>query len=252
MSIILIEPKFNVRPSGLIATYSSRIKEVQLDESVDLREWDSPIEDQGSLGSCVANAVTNAYELMVKYQYPNKFVELSRLFVYYNSRVISNNISEDSGAYIKDALAGVKKYGICSEELWPYLYDKFDDQPTPDCYQDASKRKITEYSFLTTINEMLAKLMIKHPVLIGMNIYEEFLVVDKDNPVLSMPTSISYPLGGHAVTALGYDLTKQLVLIKNSFGNEWGDNGYGWISFDYLNQESFEKWYFEITDQSTI
>ena len=120
------------------------------------------------------------------------------------------------------------------------------------CYQDASKRKITEYSFLTTINEMLEVLMSKKPVLIGMDIYSEFLTVDKSNPILSMPTSISYPLGGHAVTALGYDLTKQLILIKNSFGNEWGDNGYGWISFDYINQESFEKWYFEITDQSTI
>lgn len=252
MSIILIEPKFIVRPSGLIAAYPNKSKEVQLDESVDLREWDSPIEDQGSLGSCVANAVTNTYELMVKYQYPNKFIELSRLFVYYNSRLIANNISEDSGAYIKDALAGVKKYGICSEKLWPYLYDKFDDQPTPDCYQDASKRKITEYSFLTTLNEILTKLTAKKPVLIGMNIYDEFLVVDKANPILSMPTSTSYPLGGHAVTVLGYNLSKQLVLIKNSFGNEWGDNGYGWISFEYINQESFEKWCFEITDQSTI
>ena len=70
--------------------------------------------------------------------------------------------------------------------------------------------------------------------------------------ILSMPTSTSYPLGGHAVTVLGYNLSKQLVLIKNSFGDDWGDNGYGWISFDYINQESFEKWCFEITDQSTI
>lgn len=84
------------------------------------------------------------------------------------------------------------------------------------------------------------------------SLFSPLTSVDKATPILSMPTSTSYPLGGHAVTALGYDLTKQLVLIKNSFGNEWGDNGYGWISFEYINQEAFEKWCFEINDQSTI
>ena len=96
-----------------------------------MRKWDSVIEDQGDLGSCVGNAITNAYELQVRYLYPDKFVELSRLFVYYNSRLFDNSVDEDVGATVRDGLKAAQIYGICSEKLWPYDIKKFKIKPTP-------------------------------------------------------------------------------------------------------------------------
>lgn len=217
--------------------------------SVDLRGWDSPIEDQSSLGSCVGNAIANAYELEVKKLYPEYFAELSKLFIYYNARLLDNAVKEDVGAYIRDGLKAVKLYGVCTEMLWPYDIDKFDDQPPPMCYANALRRTTTQYRTLATLRDMLETLSADKPVVIGMAVYLSFDRVSKEDPVIPMPTAGDPYQGGHAVTVVGYDIDKKQFLIKNSYGTDWGDGGYGWMPFDYLRTEGFEKWRFEISDQ---
>ena len=53
---------------------------------------------------------------------------------------------------------------------------------------------------------------------------------------------------GHAICIVGYDLTRKLFLIKNSFGTGWGDKGYCWMPFDYADRHVFERWVFRISD----
>ena len=220
-------------------------------ESVDLREWDSVIENQGSLGSCSGNAMTNAYELSVKRLYPDRFTELSRLFVYYNSRLIDNTTGEDVGAYLRSTLAAVRHQGICSERLWPYDESKFDVPPPAICYADGANRTITSYELLDSLDDMLDALNQNKPVIIGLTVYDSFNYVDEDNPVVQMPRSGDTG-GGHAMTAVGYDIAQRRILVKNSFGTRWGMRGYGWLPFEYVNSESFEKWIFNISTQPIV
>lgn len=213
-----------------------------------MRVWDSSVDDQGKLGSCEANAIVNAYELMTRHLVPEQFVELSRLFLYYNSRLLVNAVDKDSGAYLRDGMTAAHTYGLCSEKLWPYRVDKFAVKPSVDAYIDAQSRKITNYRLLKTVDEIIDSLNNNIPVVIGMTIYDSFDDVSSDNPVIPMPSDDELTSGGgHAVAVIGYDLDQELLLIKNSYGTKWGDNGYGWLPFKYYETQGVEAWVFDIT-----
>ena len=221
-------------------------------KTVELREWDSPVEDQGNLGNCVGHAVTSAYELMLKEKYPSKFVELSRLFVYYNARLAEGTTDYDDGVFLRDAIKAVQKYGICKESLWPYDVDKFNVKPPTYCYDDAGSRTITEYWRIDNTQDMLGVLNQRYPILVGVEIFKNFSYLTRSNPLVEMPAKYENSRGGHAMVVVGYDLVKEQLLVKNSFGDMWCDHGYCWISFEYADRYIFERWYFEISDQTTI
>lgn len=222
-------------------------------DNIDLRQWDSIVEDQGQLNSCVGNAMTNCYEIMLNKQFPNKFSHLSRLFVYYHTRLIEKSLEIDEGIeYIRNSIMAVKRYGICTEELWPYDIKKFKEQPTSNCYLDAATRRIDEYQILFSFQDMFEILNDYKPIIIATKIYESFMYIDNKNPVIPYPDDRDLLLGGHAMVVLGYNLSKRQFLVKNSFGLDWGDNGYCWMTFDYAKANIFEQWTFDITNQNNI
>jgi C1A family cysteine protease len=220
-----------------------------LRESVDLRKWDTIVESQKSLGSCSSNALTNAYELCVNRMYPEYFTHLSRLFVYYNTRLEYGDIQKDEGIYLKDGLKSLTKFGVCSEELWPYDLEKFDDRPSDECYEDAKKRKILKYEKLISTYYIAEVLNHNKPVVFGMEIYESFMDLNERISTVYLPSRKEMSLGGHAMCMVGYDLKNRLFLAKNSFGTSWGDNGYCWIPFEYIRQEGYDIWTFDIPTQ---
>lgn len=217
-----------------------------LRETVDLRGWDTIIESQETLGSCGANAITNAYELMTVQKYPEHFIHLSKLFVYYNARFEYGNIQEDEGMFLRDGMKSISKFGICSEDLWPYDVEKFDARPYDDCYEDAKKRKILMYQKLVSTYYIAEVLNDNKPVVFGMEIYDSFMNLNERISTVSFPSRKEKSMGGHAMCMIGYDLKKRLFLAKNSFGSNWGSNGYCWIPFDYIRQEGYDIWTFDI------
>lgn len=219
-------------------------------ERVDLREWDTIVESQNSLSSCSSNALTNAYEMNVNIKYPEYFTHLSRLFIYYNTRSEYGTLEIDEGMYLRDGLKSIAKFGICSEELWPYDVEKFNVRPTDECYEDAKKRKILKYQKLTSTYYITEVLNHNKPVVFGMEIYDSFMELNERISTVSFPSRKEKSLGGHAMCMVGYDLRKRLFLAKNSFGSNWGDNGYCWIPFDYVRQEGYDIWTFDITNQT--
>jgi C1A family cysteine protease len=218
-----------------------------LKESVDFRPWSSKVEDQLHLGSCTGQAVVGAYELILKKQLPENFKELSRLFVYYNARLIEGNVEEDQGAYVKDAVKAVYKYGVCSEELWPYDIDLFALPPSIASYEDAAHRTIKNYYKVEGLTNILDAVNSGYPVIASMQVYSNFDEVETTpNFILPHPTKNDDVVGGHAIVVVGYDLLKKLILCRNSFGDKWGLAGHFWIPFDYVVANFSDNWIFDI------
>src|SRR5207248_7001589 len=120
---------------------------------VDMRSKCSPVEDQGQLGSCTANALVGALEFLeIKDGAP--FADLSRLFVYYNERVIEGTTNQDSGAFIRDGIKSLAKHGVCMENDWPYHAKDFTKKPGAKCYSNAKNHQITSYHRISTLDEM--------------------------------------------------------------------------------------------------
>jgi C1A family cysteine protease len=217
-----------------------------LRESVDLRIWASPVENQQHLGSCTGQAVVGAYELLLNQKYPQLFEDLSRLFVYYNARLVGGNVLEDEGAYVRDAIKAVKNYGVCDEEVWPYIIENFDISPTDISYEDAKSRNIKNYYRITKLTETLDALNRNYPVIFGTLVYDSFDRVSSKNGILNMPTEAENVQGGHAMCLVGYDIRQRLLLARNSFGKSWGLDGYCWIPFDYAERNFMDMWVIDV------
>jgi len=245
---MLIDPKFTVKAdkSDWRDNYYNFAR-TELRPYVDLRPWAGNVEDQLDLGSCTGQAVVSAFELMVNMNYPDKVQDLSRLFVYYNARLLENNTGVDNGAFVRDAVKAVRNYGICSEAVWPYNINQFNAKPSDKCYSDARHRVITRYYRLVSIKDMLDALNANHPIVSSLYVYSDFNDLGPVKAELRMPKQDEEYLGGHALTIVGYDLHKRMFLAKNSFGPNWGDNGYCWIPFDYADQQFMDSWIFDIT-----
>ncbi len=217
-----------------------------LREVVDMRSTASAVEEQSNLGSCTAQAIVGAYELLTKRDYPDQYNDLSRLFVYYNSRLIGGVITEDEGAYIRDAIKAVSRYGICKEELWPYKVENFAIEPPPEAYADAKKRMIKKYYRVAKLDDILDALNSGYPVVAGITVYKGFDRINESNTILEMPVTGEKDLGAHAILLVGYDLSRKLILARNSFGPDWGEQGYFWIPFDYVSKDLTDAWIFDI------
>src|SRR5204862_5257186 len=113
----------------------------KMPNKVDLRPKCPPIENQGDIGSCTAHALVGALEFLeVKVGCP--FVDLSRLFVYYNERAIEGTVKQDSGAFLRDGIKSLAKQGVCPEKEWLYRVTDFTKKPAKKCYTHAKKHQI--------------------------------------------------------------------------------------------------------------
>lgn len=204
---------------------------------VDLRPGCSPVEDQGDLGSCTANALAGAMEFLLKTE--NAFVDVSRLFIYYNERVIEHTTGSDSGAMLRDGIKALAKQGVCKEPLCPYDVAKFTQKPAARCYLEAKSRLITSYERLSTLAEMKACLAGGFPFVFGFTVYDSFesAAVAKSG-VVNMPGKGEKVLGGHAVMAVGYDDATKRIIVRNSWGPAWGQEGYFTMPYDYMTNRN--------------
>jgi C1A family cysteine protease len=211
-----------------------------LPPSVDMRAAGPPIYDQRALGSCTANAIAAALEFsQMKQGLADVFVP-SRLFVYYNERVIEGTVDQDSGAMIRDGIKSVATQGAPHEPLWPYVLKQFRKKPSPPAYADARKHPAVLYQRLTQeITQLRGCLAAGFPFVFGFSVYESFEsdAVSKSGR-MPMPGPDEKLLGGHAVLAVGYEHASNRFIARNSWGAGWGEAGYFTIPYDYLLDEN--------------
>lgn len=195
-----------------------------------------PVYDQGQLGSCTANAIAAAIEYARNVQRVEANFTPSRLFIYYNERVIERTIHSDSGAMIRDGIKTVHNQGACSEALWQYRIMSFDSQPPRKCYTEASKHKVSSYQRVQrNINQMRGCLAAGHPFVFGFSVYSSFESGEvASTGRVELPAAGESLLGGHAVLAVGYQDAQRRFIVRNSWGSGWGQNGYFTMPYEYL------------------
>jgi C1A family cysteine protease len=206
---------------------------------VDLTAKCPPVYDQGQLGSCTANAIAGAIEFDQRNERKSEFIP-SRLFIYYNERMIEGTVGSDSGAQLRDGIKTVAAQGACHENLWPYDPAQFAQHPPAGCYSDAEAHKALLYLRLAPVmSSMRGCLASGYPFVFGFTVYESF---ESDavaaTGIVPMPQSDEAVIGGHAVVAIGYDDKAAQFIVRNSWGPDWGRKGYFRIPYTYLTQRS--------------
>jgi C1A family cysteine protease len=208
------------------------------DDDVDLRKWCPPVENQRELGSCVANATVGALELRRMYG-GMPHVDLSRLFVYFNARLAHQATNIDDGTYIRIALQSLSKMGVCPEDLCPYDTSKVFIRPSWKAYRKAYAYKIDKYYRIASkgearIDDVLAALSCHHPVIFGAKVWKYFKKISADGEV-PMPHLNDALEGTHAMLIVGCKKSERKLIVRNSWGPSWGDGGYCYMRYDYLD-----------------
>jgi C1A family cysteine protease len=214
-----------------------------LPPSVDLRDTcPKTVYDQGHLGSCTANAIGAAFEFERIKQGLTDFMP-SRLFIYYNERVMEGTADCDSGAMIRDGIKSVSKQGVCDEASWSYDITKFTDEPPTACYEEALKNRATSYQRVQrTLPQLKGCLAGGYPIVFGFMVYESFQSQEvAQTGVVPMPSPKEQALGGHAVLAVGYDDASGRFLVRNSWGPDWGQDGYFTMPYAYLTERALSS-----------
>jgi len=221
--------------------------------------------DQGSLGSCTANAIAFAYAFD-EIKQTNKEVFLpSRLFIYYNERMMEGTVDQDAGAEIRDGIKSINKYGVCDEHHWIYDLLKFTQKPPKKIYDEAKLAKSVKYAAIDFDNDKTIDSRIEHlkralgsgfPFVFGFTVYQSFETSEvAKTGMVPMPKKNEKVLGGHAVCAVGYDDDKQCFIVKNSWGPNWGLNGYFYMPYKYTADAklSDDFWIIQqVTDPANI
>ncbi len=210
----------------------------KLPAKVDLRDGCSKVENQGQLGSCTANALAGNLEFLEK-KAGKRATNLSRLFIYYNERAMEGTINEDAGAAIRDGVKSLVHLGVCSESKWPYKIAQFASKPSPACYKQATSHEVTSYQRVIGLRQMKQCLAEGFPFVFGFSVYEGFEsdAVAKTGK-LDLPKPKEKQLGGHAVCAVGYDDSASRLLVRNSWGTDWGMKGYFTMPYDYASNSN--------------
>jgi C1A family cysteine protease len=203
---------------------------------VDLRKWFPAVYNQGQVNSCTANAIAGAMEFDALRQKMKKVYTPSRLFVYYNERLMEGTEGKDVGGQIRDGIKSIANQGDCPEHHWPYREEMVTQKPAEECYSQARGFKALEYQRIShNLDHLKACLASGYPFVFGIKVYSSFQgQAVADSGRLNLPRKGEKSVGLHAVVACGYDDSQRRFIVRNSFGSGWGMKGYFTIPYAYL------------------
>lgn len=216
-----------------------------LSATSDLRDTFPPCYDQLQTSSCTGNGTVGALQsAQTRAQLP--LVMLSRLFAYFNGRVLEAGQDTDGGANIRDVIKSCNLYGIVEESLWPFDPNKVTTKPSDEVYEEAIADQIHFYAGVDLTNPDNVKIALCHgiPVVFGVPVYS-YMESDEmaKTGILQMPAEGEQPIGGHCMVICGHDDSTQLYWVRNSWGPGWSIfNGYLKIPYNYISQLGSDGW----------
>jgi C1A family cysteine protease len=228
--------------------YLKVVKPMATPDTIDLRPQCSPIVNQGKIGSCTGNALAGAIEFVEKQElktkskpasevFATRFAAVSRLFIYYNERALEGTTTQDAGGRLRDGVKTLTNLGVCRESTWQYKQTLLFNKPTVTAFKEALQHCISEYLKVQTLVEIKQCLAQGYPVAFGFSVYESFESPEvARSGQMPLPAANEQMLGGHAVLAVGYQDATQTLIVRNSWGTEWGDNGYFYMPYAYIEK----------------
>ncbi len=216
-------------------------QQAQLPPKVDLRPWMTTVESQVG-NSCVANAFVGAYEYLAK-QALGDAGDVSRLFVYYNARCQDGDDIADRGTQMISAIQALVEYGACTESTWPNDETLLCDEPHGDAYTEAERFKIVEAEQIETdLDHWRHTLAEGYPIAFALNTFESFDEATRNRGRIPLPKAsdnVRETHGWHAMLCVGYSDKDQMFIVRNSWGAEWGDQGYCYLPYKYVIHPEF-------------
>jgi C1A family cysteine protease len=245
----------------------AKVKDASIPPKMDLKKWCSPIENQGSIGSCTANAGVALVEYLER-KATGKHIDASRLFLYKTTRNLLH-WTGDTGGFLRSAMGAMVLFGVPPEEYWPYDEAKYDEEPPAFCYAFAQSYQAIKYYRLDppgrskerVLKRIKSNIAGNLPSMFGFAVYNSIRQAGVSGQI-PFPTATERRTGGHAVVAIGYDdnkeitntgrggkTTKGALKIRNSWGTGWGEDGYGWLPYDYVIRGLAVDWWSVISNE---
>lgn len=218
-----------VEPTKSVVDYSAEIKRVR---------------DNGNEGSVVGQALATALEFQIA-KATHQDHPLSARYIYYAARQASGRTDMDSGAVIADAIRALSKDGAVEESVWPYVPGQFAAKP-PAAVENAKRFRITNAKPVKGLDALKRALIHNGPVVAGITVYQSALAAETAKTgVIPMPAPKEQVVGGHAVVIVGYDDDRKRVKFVNSWGSGWGEHGFGYLPYEYIEKYMDDAWTFK-------
>lgn len=237
---------------------------------VDLKQYQSPIKNQGQRGACTYFVISSLLESLIKKTY-DRTVDISEEHIAWASKAKNNMRTNEEDSSVAVNAATVQKFGFMFEKDLPYQQSWFDEgmpcfniknktSAEPICYshngpsEDSSSMIIAGNTFVfesvesSSLDVVQVMARLKNPVTASILAHPDIwtkaaksgrLVLTKTQKEECLTKKAA--CSSHAVLIIGYNLDKKHFVFKNSWGEDWGNKGFGSISFDYWDQMSARK-----------
>lgn len=204
------------------------------------RKHGSPVLDQGREGACTGfglAAVAN-YLLRTRKIVPDETSVSPRMLYEMAKRNDEWEGEAYSGSSARGAMKGWHKYGVCSEDKWPYRFGKPDCRLSNGRIKDAGLRPLGAY-YRVNHRDIVAM----HSAISEVGVLYATAFIHKgwsqitDSGIINPHDRI---IGGHAFAIVGYD--DRGFWIQNSWGDDWGKGGFGLLSYGDWLKNGTDVW----------
>lgn len=227
-------------PATIAITETTEITKAAIDYTSDIKR----VRDSGPEGSVVGQALATALEFQIA-KATHQDLQLSPRYIYYAARQAAGTADMDSGAVIADAIRVLTKKGAVEESVWPYVAGQYAAKP-PAAVETAKRVRITNAKSLKGLDAIKKALVNNGPVVAGIEVYQSAMNPEATKTgVIPMPAPKEQIIGGHAIVIVGFDDKHKRIKFVNSWGSSWGDHGFGYLSYDYVEKHLSDAWTFK-------
>ncbi len=222
---------------------------LRIKDALDLRSFFTPVKSQQNLGSCTSFAVVAMYEAMMSRSGVVGENNMSPAYLFYHSNILKGRPQGGSNFHEQFEMLG--KHGVCYEELYEYSTKALQAQPSEQAHEDAKRHRVLSAKQIPLFNGsdksdtlkrnhtiLTSALSEGYPVGISLKVFDN---LGKDGAFILHPEDApnAKEEGWHAMVIVGYSEENNLYIVRNSWGTDFGDNGYCYMPDTYIDDPDY-------------